>query len=184
VARFVFELEAVLEMRRRAEREKQRAVGELVTRRAALEGRAIELQRGVASSRGDLRAMLDPAAGAGMSGVAVGVAGVSGGVIVRVEHVRMQAASALHADLVLRRLALEVAGVDQRLLEARRELLKAAVARKAVEKLREKRLEAWRSEQNRREAAAIDDLAVMRAGARAAQGATGAGDGFTTGGES
>ena len=56
-----------------------------------------------------------------------------------------------------------LAGVHQRLDAARLALIKATAARRGVEVLRERRYEAWKREQDRAEAAALDELAVMRA---------------------
>jgi flagellar export protein FliJ len=56
---------------------------------------------------------------------------------------------------------------------ARRDLLEATTRRKAVETLKERRWEAWRDEQRRIDARAMDEIATMRAGA----GGAGLGDG-------
>ena len=64
------------------------------------------------------------------------------------------------------RTVLELAGLLRRLESARAELLEAAKRRKAVELLKDRRFEEWRSDQNRRELAAVDELAVMAAGRR------------------
>jgi hypothetical protein len=55
-------------------------------------------------------------------------------------------------------------GLHRRIDAARLELLKATTDRKAVEVLRQRRYEAWRAEQARREAIALDEISTMRAG--------------------
>ncbi|MEM9560896.1 MAG: flagellar FliJ family protein, partial [Planctomycetota bacterium] len=51
-----------------------------------------------------------------------------------------------------------LAGVYERLDRARLELLEAATARRAVELLRDRRLEAWKRDELRREQLVLDDL--------------------------
>jgi flagellar FliJ protein len=54
-----------------------------------------------------------------------------------------------------------LAGVEERIAAARVELLAAAKARKVIEKLREKQLARWRAEQDRKEAAAMDEIGTQ-----------------------
>lgn len=75
---------------------------------------------------------------------------------------RMQAGATLRDDQQARRAVLELAGVMKRLDGARAELARLAARRRAMELLRERELERFRSEQNRREAMELDDLMVMR----------------------
>lgn len=58
---------------------------------------------------------------------------------------------------------IQLAGVHQRLEASRLELVEATTRRKAVEVLKERRHEQWKSEEKRRENAASDELAVMGA---------------------
>jgi flagellar protein FliJ len=143
MARFRFELEAVLEQRLRIERQAQRGVAELEVERLQLEERVRRLQRAIADERADQRLLLQ------------------GG---QVGEARAQAAAAVRLGGVAQRVVLELSAVHVRLEAARGELLAATKRRKAVEMLRERRLEAWREDENRREAAEMDELAVMQAG--------------------
>jgi len=150
VPKFVFNLEAALELRRRVERERQLAVARLEQGRVTLEDRVRTVQQRLVRERDDMRALLGP-----------GSAGIGR---VSVASVRLQATAGLHGLAELRTLAVELAGVLKRLELARNQLTQAAVARKAVEKLRQQRFERWKREQDHREAAELDDLTLMRAG--------------------
>lgn len=153
MARFIFELEAVLEAREWHERRQQRAVGELDRQRLAIERRAQEVQARLAEGRSAMRQALGSR----------GDPGSLGGVVA-IDQVRVQASASLHDMVALRKVALELAGAQQRLAAARQQLLKATIARKAVEALRTRRYIAWKREQDRRENAAVDELAVMHHG--------------------
>jgi flagellar protein FliJ len=142
VARFRFELEAVLQQRLRLERQAQRGVAELEVQRLMLEQKVRSLQQAITEERVDQRTLLQDG---------------------QVFAARAQAAAAVRLGALAQRSVLELSGVHSRLEAARRELLAATKRRKAVEMLRERRLEAWRDEQNRREAAETDELAVMQA---------------------
>lgn len=152
MARFEFKLEAALDQRKRAERERQLVVARLEQQRVAIESRVKDVQQRLSAERDTLRVLL----GGGQRGSTPG-AGVS------VTAVRMQATAGLHGFTELRTLAVELAGVLKRLETARAHLLAATVARKAVDKLRERQLERWKREQERRESAELDDLTLMRA---------------------
>jgi len=147
MARFVFELDAVLEQRLAAERSKQVAVAALERQRIDLEDRVREIQRDIVREKEDLRDHLTPAGGG------VGV--------VDVRTVRLQAGASLRMVGLAHHAALRLSGVLARLQGARRELLDATTRRKAVEVLRERRLAAWKRARSRREDAAIDELSVM-----------------------
>lgn len=149
MAAFVFELEVVLEQRRRVEKDRQRALGEVLSQRVAVLQRVEDVYAGMRSGHDELRAILRPEAG-----------------LVPIDRVRRQASSSLHAIVLVQRAAIELAGINKRIEAARAELLKASISRKAVETLRERRYRAWKLEQDRLEAAAQDDLNVMRHGRR------------------
>ena len=78
--------------------------------------------------------------------------------------VRLQSGAAVRLAAAAQRKALELAGVLKRLESARAELLEATKRKKAVELLKERRFEEWKRDQDRRELAAVDELAVMAAG--------------------
>ncbi|CAG0999539.1 hypothetical protein PHYC_02784 [Phycisphaerales bacterium] len=146
MARFVFELEAVLTERKAAERRKQLAVAALERERSGMEQLIRECQQGILSAREALREQLDP------------------GRAVDLHSVRLQAGASLHLVARAQKAVLELAGIHRRIDAARLDLLRAAVRRKAVEALRDRRFEEWRTDQRRREHAALDELSVMRAG--------------------
>jgi flagellar protein FliJ len=143
--RFKFQLQSVLEHREVIERQKQRAVAELEVQRVRLENLIRECQRGLVAEAAALRECL-------------GASNIRG--------VRQQAAASMRLTVAAQRAALELAGVHKRIEAARADLLVAAKRRKAVDLLKERRRDEWRAEESRRELAAIDELAVMRAGAR------------------
>ncbi len=148
MARFVFELEAVLEQRRAAERAKQLAVAALERERMELEARLREIQEGIVREKEDLREHLSPG---------------SGGGAVDLRTVRLQAGASLRMVGLAHREALRLSGVLARLRGVRLELMEATTRRRAVETLRERRRAAWRLAESRREAAALDEIGVMSA---------------------
>jgi flagellar FliJ protein len=142
VPRFRFALQAVLDHREMIEQQKQKAVAELESRRLDLEALIRSHQRTIAHERAEQRTLLEHG---------------------RVMDARAQAASTVRISALAQRAVLELSGVHARLQAARAELLEAAKRRKAVELLKERRFEQWKLEQNRREAAALDELSVMQA---------------------
>ncbi len=148
MAKFRFELEAVLKQRLAAERQKQLALGELDRLRLALEDRLRGFQQSISAEKADLRVALSP----GGRLDAVGV--------------RMQANMSLHYVARAQQAVFQLAGLHRRLEAARKELLEATTRRKAVEKLKERRYEAWRLSEAAKEARALDELGVMGFAAR------------------
>lgn len=144
MARFVFEFEAVLKQRKAEEREKQLVMAAVERERLALEDQIRGAQREIEAEKGELRAAL-----------------AGGGVDLR--GVRQQAGAAMGRLKLAQQLVLRLAGVHRRLDSARMELLLVTTRRKAVEMLRERKLEAWNVERNRLEAAAMDEITIMRA---------------------
>ena len=143
MAKFRFQLRAVLEHRKMIEQQKQRAVAELQAQRLRLEGAIRQCELAIRQERTELKGLLTEA---------------------DIRGARWQAAAAIRLVATAQRTALELAGVLKRLEMARAELLEAAKRRKAVELLRDRRFEEWKQDQNRRELAAVDELAVMAAG--------------------
>lgn len=149
--KFRFNLQAVLKQRLAIERQKQLAVAALEQQRMALEEEIRAYQGSLEREKGDLRDALtrersaDYAQGVDLRGV------------------RMQANAALHLVAKAQQAVLRLAAVHRKLDAARLELLSATKGRKGVETLRERRYEAWTQDENRREAGALDELAVMRA---------------------
>jgi flagellar export protein FliJ len=148
MAKFIFELEAVLKQRLAVEREKKLAVGALERERAEIE-EGIRLYQGdLVRERQELRDQLSTAKGAA---------------VLDLRGVRFQAGAALRLITLAQRAVLRLAGVHRKLDAARLELLEATTRRKAVETLKERRFEEWRHEQKRKEAAAADELNVILA---------------------
>lgn len=153
--RFEFELEPVLELRQRVERERQLAVAQWQARRAEIEDRIRAVHAAIHAGRQFVRDALTPAAMRKTSD-----AGATGGAMARV---RLSAHTSLHMSVQVQRLALELAGVHQKQQAARQELVKATVARKAVEALKARRYQAWLREQKRIETAQLDEINTQRA---------------------
>jgi flagellar protein FliJ len=147
VARFRFNLQAVLDHREMIEQQKQKIVAELETQRVRIEGRIREYQGAIEGERAELRGRLLRA---------------------DVHGAKRQAAAQMRLVAGAQRAAVELSGVLKRLDIARAELLEATKRRKAVDLLRERRFEDWKRDQSRRELSAVDELAVMAAG-RASQ---------------
>ncbi len=145
MARFIFQLQAVLDQRENEEGVKQRAVAVLERERMRLEQSIRDARDRLAHETEELRALLG-----------------AGGAPVRLDSARAQASAGLRLHGEAQRHVLTLAGVHRRLEAARAELLEASKRRKAVQLLRDRRYEEWRIAQNRRENAEIDELAVMR----------------------
>lgn len=148
MARFRFNLEAVLTQRRAQEKERQREVAALESEKRALENELRGCQRGIEAAREDLRSVLAPVGGPG---------------VIDLGGVRLQSKAAFQLGVKAQLTALRLAGAMQRTEAARARLLEAARARRAVELLREKRFAEWRRDQDKREAASVDEMNVMRA---------------------
>ena len=144
--RFVFKLEPVLEQRTREERERQKAVADLQRQRASLEDEIRACQRAIDQEKSDPRDLL----------------GAGGGGAVDLRGARMQAGASLHHMARAQRAVLKLAGLHKRIEIARGALLEATKRRKAVENLRQRRLDEWKREQDAIEARELDDLSVMR----------------------
>lgn len=153
MAKFIFQLEAVLKQRVAIERTKQLAVAGVEQERLAAENDLLECRQAIDRERRLMREMLAPAPDG--SPRAVDLRGV-----------RMQAGSSLAMLGRASRDVFKLAAVHKKMEAARAELLKAATARKAVETLRERRFEAWVEEQKKKEAAVLDELAVLRGAAK------------------
>lgn len=67
------------------------------------------------------------------------------------------------------RFVVRLSGVEKQIDAARKKLIEATRARKALEILRDRRYQQWRKEMRRREEAQLDELAVQRHGYRIAQ---------------
>lgn len=147
LAKFVFELEAVLKKRLAEERERQLAVAALERERAQLEEQIREYQRSLAQEREELRDQL-----------------AGGAAKLDLRGVRFQAGASLRLVTLAQRAVLQLAGVHKKIEVARAQLLQATMRRKGVEMLKQRRWEEWRENQKKLEEAVLDELAVVRAG--------------------
>jgi len=154
LARFIFKLEHVLEQRLRAERDRQVVFAGIDRERVALESQIRGHQHALVGYKRDLRGAL---AGDQPTEELAGAA-------ITLPDVRLQAGASLMVMGKAQSAVLQLAGVHKRLEIARGELLEAARARRAVELLREQRYTQWKRDLDRKEAAELDDLSVMRAG--------------------
>lgn len=145
MARFVFELEAVLRMRKREEERAMLAMGACERARATAEREARAIEDRVRAGRADWRDRL----GSGSGGV-------------EIASVRMQAGATLRDLAELKRAALTQAAAERELERARAVLLGATSRRRAIEELRERRLAEWRADAARTEQRVIDDIVVSR----------------------
>lgn len=143
MARFRFQLQPVLDARLRAEDDRRRAVADLEMERRRLEDGLRRRQAAITGARDDVRAAL------------VGT--------VRPEDLRAQANASLAGMRDAQRTVLELAGLHRRLETARAALAEAARERRAIELVKERRYDAWRRDLERREQAALDEIATNRA---------------------
>ena len=143
MAKFRFELDPVLRARQREEDVIQRDVARLQRQRTILEDGLRNRQVRLSESKRSVRDQL------------VGT--------IETSNVRMQATASLAIMRDAERTVLELAGIHQRLEEARSKLREAAKRRRAIELLREQRVEEWRRNEARAEQLALDELAVIRA---------------------
>lgn len=153
---FVFRLQPVLEQRERLEEHAQLRVAALERERLVRESVLRSIQEELLDTRRCLRAGLHPSAQPAEARGSDGAMGTG------LNGVRAAASASLHLAVRAQRAAMELAGALKRLDLARAELLKATAERKAVQLLKDRALEAHRREGLRREAAALDELAVMR----------------------
>lgn len=144
MARFTFPLEAVLEARRERERSRQQAVAALERERIDIERRIAEYQNTIAETKQSLRDAL------------------RSGSRSEARELRLHTSNALMLQGKAQQLTLQLAGAYKRLEHARAELASASADRKAVELMRERALEEWRRNEQRRERAELDDLACAR----------------------
>ena len=146
MAKFRFELQAVLNARLRAEELQQRRVAELEASRRKLEDGLRARQARIGESRAQLRGRLMGAIDPSM--------------------LRGQANASLAGMRDAQRVVLELAGIHSRLQSVMAELRAASRDRRAVEILKERRFEDWRREQDRREQAELDEIAMIRGSRR------------------
>lgn len=145
MAKFVFELDAVLRQRESEELQAQVRVANVEAERVALERRIRGAHLLAQDERDSMREYLGGA-----------------GVMVDVPAARRQAAAIRRAVGEAQRAVVQLAGVHKRLEAARAELIRCTTRRKAVETLRERRYQSYLAEQKRREEAAMDEINITR----------------------
>ena len=144
MARFEFKLEALLTARLQVEREKQRRVGVISQEIQRVVHQIQETQARIMAENHTL-----------------GAKELTGRLDMQYIGTEKRYVGSLQVRVIL---ALqEVAKLEQTLAKARAELLEAARARKVIEKLREKQFARWRLEQERKEAAVMDEIGMQLA---------------------
>ncbi len=139
---FTFTLEVVLQQRRMQEDQCQRDLAKVLRQRMILMDQLRQMQSTITQSKLDLRT--------GLIG-AVNMDAVS-------QFARFSAQTTVRA----RALVAKLAGVERQAEAARGKLLAATKARKAIERLRERKFRQWKLEQSRREGAMLDEIGVGR----------------------
>lgn len=137
---FRFSLQTVLRQRELAEQQRQREFGVVQQEYAALEAELRTMDESVKAATDDLR-----------DKHLVGRISVEYLSAHRRFTLAMQRRAIEHAQ--------KMSAVRQRLDAARAALVEAAKGRKAMEKLRERRHDDWKADQDRRDAAATDEVA-------------------------
>ena len=138
--RFIFNLQRILDLRRRAEDDHRRRVAAIESERAAAEDRLRTIQHTITTARTEQRTMLTV------------------GTHLNTQALRTHTGAVMGLTAQAHRAALELAGILRRLESARALLAKASAERKAVELLRERAYEQWKLEQNRREIRELDEI--------------------------
>ncbi len=145
MAKFRFSLQALLTLRRREEEVLERQLSALLAEKQRLEEELRSRQRELTAGKAELRAVL------------VGPLDAPA--------LRHHAASAMAVDRLARRTVLALAGQAERIAAARALVVEAARRRRAVELLREKRLEEWHRVLDKKETALLDELGAIQANA-------------------
>ena len=144
MARFVFQLDAVLRHRKTVEEQRQRELG-------AAQGEMAKMEAELRSMDEAARGVSDDVRTNRLTGT-LDMAFLAA-------HRRYVLAVQRKALALAQRMAVQQRAVD----EARRQLAEAAKERKIIEKLRERQLERWRADQSRREAADLDEVNMQLA---------------------
>ena len=139
MAKFRFPLQPVLRLREQAEQAAQRALAEQIRAQVQLEESLRTQHLRLSTSSDELRSKL------------VGRLDLG--------DLRLHAASALAGARHANQIVLELAAVHRHVDTARQAFLAARQQRMAIERLRERRFEAWQARLNKAEDAMLDDIA-------------------------
>ncbi len=149
MAKFAFRLEPLLKARRRAEQDAQRAVARILRQRMTLEDTLRGFQQKISHGKESLRGSL------------------AGSIDMRA--LRLEAGASLHLVRKAQQVVLQLAGLGQRQAPARAKRIEARKRRRALELLRERRLEQWRTALDKAEDAQLDELATNAAARKEAE---------------
>jgi len=140
MAEFQFKLDTVLQQRRMIEDQRQRELAKSLRQRMILLDQLRLMQTSITDSKRDLRD------------------GLVGNVDMdRVAHfARYSGQTTARAQAIVSKLAT----IERQTEMHRQQLVEATQARKAIERLREKQFRKWKTEQDRREAAMLDEIGV------------------------
>jgi len=144
--RFRFQLDPLLDLRRRTEQQQQVVVASIESERRELERKIRACHETIEQSRSDLRDRL----------------GVDGQVQIDAREAAWQTHSMLRMRAEADSLVIKLAGVMKRLDCERGVLVGRARERRSIEKLRENREQAWKLSQMRRERLELDDIVTSR----------------------
>lgn len=141
MARFQFKLQPVLRQRQIIEDQRRRDMAEVLRRKTQLLDQLREFQQTISASKQDL----------------------GGSLVGRIDMDRVSqfARFSSQAGLRARQVVGALAVVEQQVQAARARLVEASRARKAMELLRDRYREQWQREQDRRETATLDEIAVQ-----------------------
>jgi len=142
VATFQFKLEPLLRHRLTIEEQHQRELAGQLQQRTNLHDELRQMQQTISTSKSDLR----------------------DGLIGRIDLERI-AAFTWYSGYVTQRahhMVIQLASIEKQIATAREKLMESIRARRALELLREKQFVQWLLEQQRREDAELDDLALQR----------------------
>lgn len=144
MARFEFKLEALLTHRAQIEKDKQRRLAQVQQQIQAV-----------------LRKIQDAETRIREENRTLGTKELTGVLDMQYIAHEKRFVGALITRIILARQ--EIAAMEVTLATARKDLLAAARARKVIEKLKERQLERWRQEQERKEAAVMDEIGTQLA---------------------
>jgi len=139
---FIFKLETVLDLRRQAEKEQQRAVAKIQQQIEHLRRQIQQTQQAISQQHRALSA--DKLIGR-----------------LDLSYITHEKRFVGNLQLLLVQTFQQLVAREQEMVGARAKLLEAAKARKVIEKLREKQFFRWRQEQDRKESAQLDELGTQ-----------------------